>query len=269
MSTKKILVAFLIIVVAIAGFVAGLYLLRKTQKVSEEAAVPGGQAKVKILPETGEYQVGDTIEAGIYFNTANISINGVVVRLSYPYSGTTPEVSVSSITVNSALLSTGDWTCPTQTSSQLGGNVVIDIACANTSASGFSSPTDVLLANISLKIEKAPSVSPLVVRFDPAESKITRKSNNEDILLIPEAVGSYTIAGAGTQVTVTASPTPTERVTATATPTIRLTPTPTSAAGESPTPTPTQLPEAGVSLPTLMGVGLGIIVIVAAFALAL
>lgn len=264
MSTKKILVAILIILVAVGGFVTGLYLLKQRQRLEQQAAVPGGQATVKIVPGTGNYEIGSTIQMGVYFNTASIAINGVVIRLRYPFSGSTPEINVSSININPALLSTGDWTCPTQTSGLQGSNVVIDVACANTSASGFASSEDVLLVSINLIVNSLPSVSPVVVSFDPAESKITRKSDNQDILLIPESTGSYTISGAGTQPT----PTPTSSITATLTPTRILIPTPTSTASATPTPTRAQLPDAGISFPTIIGLGFGILVIIVGLFLA-
>ncbi|KKQ51796.1 MAG: Mucin related 82C [Candidatus Woesebacteria bacterium GW2011_GWB1_39_10b] len=269
MPAKKIIVALLIIVVAVGGFVAGLFLLRERQELREEASVPTGQAEVSITPESGDYVVGETINASIYFNPANIAISGVAVRLTYPFSGTTPEVSVAAIEVNSALLSSGDWTCPIQNSSLSGGNVVVDISCTNTSAFGFSANTATLLANLNLRVDRAPSVSPLVIRFDPAESIITRKTNNEDILLIPTSTGSYTVAGATNQVT--GSPTPTTRVTGSPSPTTRLTATPTGALTLTPTATTTKggLPDAGVSYPTFIGAGLGILVIIGAALLAL
>src|SRR3990167_7431167 len=154
MPAKKVIVALLIIVVAIGGFVAGLVLLRERQNLVEEAAVPTGQAKVSITPETGSFAVGDTVQTNVSFNPANIPISGVAVRLLYPFSGATPEVSVQSIQVNQTLLSSGDWTCPTQTSNIEGSNVIVDIACANTSAAGFAANTNTLLATVVLKVER-------------------------------------------------------------------------------------------------------------------
>lgn len=277
MPAKKVIVALLIIVVAIGGFVAGLVLLRQRQDLREEAAVPTGEAEVSIQPESGSFEVGDTISTSVFFDTANIAISGVAVRLTYPFSGSTPEVTVSSIEVNPSLLGTGDWTCPTQNSTQQGGNVVIDIACANTSAAGFTADTNTLLANVDLRINRAPATSPLVVSFDSASSIITRKSNNEDILLIPTSTGTYTIAGAGTEVEATPTPTTAEEVTPTPTSTTTLTPTPTSTVSATATPTPTtstttkggeELPDAGVPFPTIFGAGLGVLTILGALLLA-
>jgi len=286
MPAKRIAVVFVIIAVAIGGFATGLYLLQQRQNITEKAAVPGGEAKVSWSPATGNYNVDDTINATISFNTAGIPVSGIAVRATYPFSGSTPEVSVTGIRVNSALLSNGNWTCPTQNASQQGGNMVIDIACANTSASGFTSTSDTLLANVDIKINRAPSAL-LEVKFDPALSVVTRKSDNQDILLIPSSTGSYTIAGAAVATatpthagTNTPTPRPTATTRATATPrptaTLRVSATPTIDAGvggggdtNTPTPRPTALPDAGVSIPTVFGMGLGVFVILGAVMLAL
>lgn len=267
MPTKRIIIALLIILVAVGGFVAGLVLLRQRQDLSEEAAVPGGQAEVSIAPSTGNFDVGSVIETTVSFNPANISISGVAVRLTYPFSGTSPEISVESIVVNSALTSTGDWICPTQTSSQQGSNVIIDIGCPNQSASGFTANSDTVLARIKLKVNRAPATQPFIIRFDPALSVITRKSDNQDILLIPTSTGSFTIGGA------VQSPTPTLRLSPTITPRVTSattgTVTPTPRSGTTTPTTATTLPETGVSYPTVFGLGLGLMVIFGALLLAL
>jgi len=260
MPFKRIFASLVVLVVAISGFVAGLMLLQERQNLNEQAAVPGGQATVTVSPATGTYELGDTIKASVYFQTANIPVSGVAVRMTYPYTGVSPEVSVSSISVNSTFLSSGSWTCPTQNSSLQGGNVVIDIACGNQSALGFATNTNTLLGTVDLKIERAPSDSPFVIRFDPTQSIITRKSNNQDILLIPTSVGSYTISGA--QQT-TPTPTIVEEDEASPTPTKKTTGTVTT------TPTKAQIADAGFSTPTLFGLLAGIILIAGALLLAL
>jgi hypothetical protein len=273
MPTKKILVALLIIVVAIGGFVAGLYLLRQNQNVQEEAAVPGGQATVSVSPESGNFNVGDNIDMQVYFNTANIAISGVAVRMLYPFSGSSPEIVVDSININQSLISSGDWTCPTQEVDQEGSNVVVDVACVNSgSATGYRSSNDTLLATVTLHVDRQPASNPVSIIFDPAESMITRRSDNEDILLIPSSTGSYTIGG-GTQPTAqpTAEPSPTVGA-GSPTPTTKPTATPTKVATTSASITPVGkggLPDAGVSYPTILGIGVGILTLVGVAALAL
>jgi len=278
MSAKKIIVAVLIIIVAIGGFAAGLVLLRERQELREEASVPGGQAQVYITPESGSYQVGDTIQTSIYFNPANVAVAGVAVRLAYPFSGSSPEVSVDEINVNPAFLASGDWSCPTQDFSQKGGEVVIDVACANTSASGFRTTTNTLLADVTMKVNSVPSQNPVVVDFDPADSVIRTLSDNKDILLIPSSVGSYTVEGGG-EAELTTSPT--IEPTVTASPSTTSSPTPTTKVTNTPTPTKTvtgtvtqtptgtvSLPDAGVSYPTILGVFVGLVFVFMALMLA-
>lgn len=280
MPAKKIIVALLIVAVATGGFVAGLVLLRQRQDIRERAATPEGDATVTIEPSSGNFDIGSSITTRVSFNTAGIAVNGVAVRLRYPYSGVTPEVSVSGIDINTALLSSGDWTCPTKNSTQIAGNVVIDIACSNVgSATGFSSTSNTLLATVNLRVERTPASNPLVISFDPALSIITRLSDGQDILLIPTSNGTYTIAGEQPTATpapttgVTGTPTATPRLTATVTPrpTGSVTPTPTKVTTATPTSTPKggELPDAGVSYPTILGVGLGILILAGAFLLVL
>ena len=271
MPAKKIFAALFIIIVAVGGFVAGLYLLKQRQNIQVPGAVPTGEAKVSISPETGTVAIGNTFDATINFNTSGIPISGVAVQLLYPFSGTTPEVSVQSIRVSTGL-SVADWSCPTQNFKTEGGNVVIDIACANTSSTGFTSSQNTQLATITFRADRQPITSPLVMRFDNANSVITRKSDNQDILLIPVSSGSYTI-GEPSQVTSTATPTPTTRLTGTITPTRRVTvtvtPTLTTEITGELTATPTALPDTGMSAPTIMGVVFGAAVVFGAIMLAI
>lgn len=278
MPAKKIVVALLIILVAIGGFVAGLVLLRQRQDIEDEAAVEGGQATVSISPQTGTYEVGDTIAVSVHFNPSNIAISSVGVRMTYPFTGQTPEVTVSSVDINTSILSSADWTCPTPDDSRLDGtNIIMDIACANIGSGGFTTNTDMLLATVNLYVERplSTNINPLTVRFDAGESKITRWRDNQDILLIPQSTGSYTVSS--TDVPPPSTPTPTGigdpgDLTATPTKVVTSTPTTTTVVTTTGSPTPTTvetLPDAGVSYPTLMGIGAGIFILLAALVLAL
>lgn len=288
---KKLGVAFLIILVAVSGFLVGLYLLREQQDIREQAAVPGGQATVFISPSSGEFEIGDNITAEVSFNTSGIPISGVAVRLLYPFSGISPEVSVIRVQVDEDLLASGNWSCPTRNAFQQGGNVFIDVACANLSASGFVANSNVKLATIEMRVNRLPSSNPLVLRFDPQQSVITRRNDNQDILLIPQTQGSYIVKALSsptvtatptivstpipTMVTITSTPTATKTLTMSAT--ISLSPTKTvlpsitdyENSEENLTPTKAKLPEAGISIPTILSVVLGVLIIIGAIILAL
>ena len=214
------------LVIALPVMIWGL--TRGRFEVRKQASVPGGQATVSISPATGDFQVNQPFSADISFNTANIPISAIAIRITYPYSGATPELTVSGIQINPAL---GDWTCPVKTITPQGGTVQIDIACTNTSINGFASSNDTLLASLDLIATSIPTSNPVVLSFDPSLSIITQKSDSQDILNTPTGTGSYTINNA--------TPTPTS--TPTPTPTSSPTPTPTG----SPTPTPTPTPTGG------------------------
>ena len=273
MPAKRTIAAVVVVLVAIGGFVAGLFLLRERQELREEASVPGGQAEVSLFPEVGDFDVGDTFPVSIFFNTANIASSGVSVLLTYPYSGATPEFVASDIEINSVLLSSGDWTCPTRNISAQSGSLEIEIGCANVSASGFATNADTLLATFNMTVERVPVIEPVVLRFDSSQSVITQKSDGQDILLVPTSTGEYLVAGetAPTATAVpTAAPTLAPGVTSTPTPTLTATPSPTSVTSATPTATgAAQLPDAGVSYPTILGIGLGLFFIVGALILAI
>lgn len=178
-----------------ASIFAGLALVKRNQNIKEKAAVVGGTATVWIDPTEGSYKTGDTITSSIYFSTASTPISGIAVRLIYLYSGNTSDYTIKDIKLNSSLIDSGDWVCPTQTSFLMGGNLIVDIACANISSAGYIGNND-LLGTISLNVNSSPSSTSsntLSVYFDAALSVITRKSDNQDILALPTTSAIYSI----------------------------------------------------------------------------
>jgi hypothetical protein len=289
MSARKVIISVLGILVLIGGVVAGVLLIKQRQELTKEAAVPGGQAKVSLYPTSGTFNLNNSFPISIYFNTSGVAISGITVRLTYPYSGINPEITASNISINSIIERSADWNCPTKSVSAEGGNVLIDIACANIGASGYSNNSDTLLATFDLAVTRIPVTNPVRLRFDPSQSIITQKTNGQDILNIPDpqtAEGVYTIGGTAqptntptptTKPGITVTPTPITKLTITPTPTSRLTTTPTPTLRLTSTPTPTkaqtkggtELPSAGFGTPTIVGLGLGIILIISSLILAL
>ena len=279
---SRVIFALLVLLFVLVSIGGGIFLVKQRQEIRKKAAVPEGEATVSLSPASGTYQVGQLFEVGIFFNTAGIPISAVAVRLTYPYSQTTPVLEASNLQISSSLLSGGDWSCPVKTITADGGEVKIDVACVNTSPAGFSTSTETLLASFHLQASQVPQINPTVLSFDPSQSIITRKENGQDVLLIPTSTGSYTIAGGQTPTVSptptsteiptptlspqeTATPTPPSDLTSTPTPTggvggleptLTLTPTPATLSGLTiPTPTatvsPQELPETGLFAPTL------------------
>lgn len=264
MPIKRIGVSILFVAVLVSGLVAGVVLLRERQDLRKLASTPDGEATVTLSPESGTYQVGDTFTVSVFFNTSNLPISGVATLLTYPYAGSSANVSVSNVQVNPTIMSSGEWTCPTVNSSESSGLVQIEIACANISATGFSSNTNVLFATFDVNVDAVPTNNPVVVEFDPGESIITKKVTGQDVLLVPTSKGTFTI---GQIAVATVTPAPTGVVQITLTPT--LTPTPTTILALTPTSTQAVLPDAGVALPTTFGILLGIGAIVGSLLLVL
>lgn len=260
----KLILAVILILFIVASIPITIYLVRQRQEIRKRAAVPEGEATVSLLPATGTYQVIQPFTVSIMFNTANIPISAIAVRITYPYTGTTPEVDASGIETSSSILMSDDWSCPVKTTTPLGGTVKIDIACVNTSITGFSTSTDTLLASFDLVANQIPITNPITLSFDPSQSVITRKADATDILLIPVSTGSYTIiAAVGGRLEPTATPTPT--------PTSYFTPTPTATVGATLIPTPTvsleEVPETGIISSTLIFLTSGGVLLLLAFLL--
>jgi hypothetical protein len=296
MSKKSIFASILVIIILGGGIVAGVMLVKQQQELREKAAVPGGQARVSLYPTSGSFNVGDTLPVSVYFNTSGVSISSVKLRLIYPFTGTSPEITASDIEINQVIEKSGNWNCPTKSVTTEGQNIAVDIACANIGATGYSTTSDTLLATFKLTVNRIPQTNPFSLRFDPSQSIITQKSNGQDILNIPDnetGKATFTVstpAGPTATPTKGATPTPTKKPTATptttkvptATPTSRLSPTPTGKVTATPTkgttvtPTKTvsptssvELPNAGYSIPSYIGLGLGLVLIITAVLLAL
>ena len=204
-------------------------LVRQRQEIRKKASVPQGVATIRLSPETGTYAPDQSFPVSIYFNTAGISVSGIALRITYPYTGTSPELEASNIQINPDLLLSGDWVCPVKTITPENGVVKIDIACVNTNIAGFSVSTDTLLASFNLQVRKIPATSPMVLNFDPELTVIKQKSNAQNILGNPTSSGIYNIGGTLPETTTPipsgSTPTPTQ----TPTPTPTSSPTPTSA----------------------------------------
>lgn len=244
--SRRVVLGIIVLVLIAAAIPVTMYLVKQRQELREKASVPGGQASVSVAPTTGSYSVGQTFPVSVSFNTAGIAISGIAIRLTYTYSENTPPITASDLQISPDLLGTGDWFCPIKTITPQAGIVKIDLACLNVNVAGYSNTENTPLATFNLQASAVPQTNPVVLSFDAQESKITRKDNGEDTLMIPQSTGTYTI----TQVGVTPTPTPTGGPTRTPTPTqpaATATPTPTNPPPGGPTSTPT--PTRGIGGP--------------------
>lgn len=168
--------------------------------IRKRASAPSGTATLTLETSSTQRYIGDVFPVKVMLNTADTPISGVALRLSYPFTGTTPEIEVvdadPSTTgvqieshASSLSLTTNVNSVVRQPESN--GNVFIDFSATTTSPTGFSNSQPQLLATIKLKANKAISRS---INHDPIRSQITRKSDGLDILLSIPAFSLTVIA---------------------------------------------------------------------------
>lgn len=281
----KYLLILLIVVVLVAGVIAGIVLVQQRQNLSQKASPLTGAASVSLQPLQASFDRNTPYPVSVFFNTGGTAISTISVRLTFSNLG----VTASGIQVSSSLLSSGDWTCPVKSITSVGSTGQIDIKCLNTSDAGFSSTANTLLGTFNLTADQVPVQNPLIVSFDAASTSMTQKSDASQVVVNLDGTGSYTITGgiAGsptpTPILIVSSPTPTPLGTLLAQATSSPTPTATASSSAFPTPTSTTsatgsgslatnppIPVTGFDIPTIMGlVGGGILLSLGALMLIL
>ena len=245
-----------------------MFLVGRRQLIIPRAATTTGTALTHLDLESKTITTaGDTFQVNVPFTTGGNPISAVTIELNYSYTGAEPPFTVTTITPNSALTQTGEWSFPIKSFTMSGGAAQIKIAAINTSIAGFSAADETILATVTFKATNTPGT--ISVTFNPTSSKITLKATGSDNLLIPTSSGTYVFQSSGspspTPTTAAADPTPT--------PTTgdggggggdngnpAATPTPRSHARANPRPTaiPT-LPVAGNSFPTAVLAVIGLL----------
>lgn len=226
---KIIIIGLIALFIILAGATAGVILTRQQQLIEQEASVPNGTAKVTLTPETKTLGVGETFQTQIFFDTAGTKISAISVQLEFPFTGDAPPLNVDTggITLSPTLATDSMWDFPVKTTTVVDNTVLIKLAGFSSSIEGYSTNGQVELATINFKGATAGTV---LVTFNPTESKITKKTDGADILMVPQGNGSYTVTGSDATAAPTATPTPD--------PSATNTPTPTATSSGTPVPIP-------------------------------
>ena len=196
MKTKNYLLLILGGAVILLGLVTALTSSQKPQEIRKKAAVTEGTATISLSPSGGTYMLSQSFQVKIRFDSKNTPISAITVRLTYPFSGDTPEIVASDLQINSQLTEAG-WTCPIKDiypdpEMKI---IKIDISCLYLSTSGFTSSGENTLASFNLTANQLPHANPITLSFDPQETKIISKEEAKDILATPSLpTTSFTIA---------------------------------------------------------------------------
>lgn len=204
---KKIFWPSLALLLLLVALWTSLTLTPKRQETRKEAVAPipaGG--KITLSPQTVSKYPGERFSVVINFQTGPSEtearvISSLTLRMTYPYSGTTPELEIVDPAGNSSnqiypetnLISSGDWAFPIKTVSRSEGMVTIDLAAINTSILGFKSSQETPLATIYFWASRVPSTNPIILSFNLSYSQMMTKSDPPEDILETPVNGSYTI----------------------------------------------------------------------------
>lgn len=235
----RTIVIILVAVIGGALLLGGLFLayqlMHSDQDVRQQASSPTGTATVNISPATAQLAPNGTQTFNVSFNPQNNLISGIAIRVQYPIANNqsliTPATPVAIVTQTDQ-----NWNCPVTTTNSTATLGTIDVACLYLSTAGFTGQSDVPLFTFQITAGSTATTAPITLAFDPTQTVITRKSDNQDVAAIPQSSANLTIIGSPT-----ATPTPTQPPTPTATPPAGATATPTR------TPTPTSTPRPGTT----------------------
>lgn len=288
--SKKKIVGLFGLFFLIASIGISLIVVGQRQNVRKNASEPGSTSEevtVSLFPTSKTLRVGESAETTIRINTGSIAVSAVSIHLTYLHTTQTPDLTISDLTL---VPTQTEWNCPVKTITEDATSTHIELGCLTTSSNGYASLGVVDFASFMLEANAAPITNPIIFRFDPNESLVSRKSDNENLLLIPISTGEFTITagdpgsssptptvtpvgvgGTNPLVTPTISPTPTS--TTGTTPTTSLSPIPTltlrptvPSTTISMTPNPS-LPVTGNSSGTIGGFFMGVLVVVLGAAL--
>lgn len=240
---NKIITGAILFLVLTGGLIAGLLLVARPQLFQQKASVSGGVAKAYLSPESKDINAGDTFPVKVYFDTGGVAISAFMVQLEYSYSGSEPPITATSIDINQDLVTNDMWDFPIKSVNIVGGKAVIKIAGFSNSIDGFNSGGQKELATLNFRGNSTGSIT---VSFNSTESKITKKADGADTLMVPQSSGTYSVAGSYT-------PTPSP------------TPYPTVSPDYSPTPVPIiqPVPSTGAGEITLISLGVGFVLLIA------
>jgi len=186
------------ILLLLTGLIAAVMLVKERQEIRKQAAVTSGRFHVALSPDSGELEPAQTLPIAIKFSAedpANNKIAAISLRLTYEFSDTTPSLIVENVDLNTAVFDPASWNCPINQVEVEEDRVTIELLCANVSE-GYQAPeyvagdtnTWATLATITLEADPqgANPQTEFTLRFDPTDSIVTRKTDGQDFLAIPE-----------------------------------------------------------------------------------
>jgi hypothetical protein len=205
LKNKSLIWSTVGVLILVVGIFVALQLVPKEQDIRQEAAVPTGTTQVKISPVTMTMAANEEKPATISINTMDLGIRGVSAVLSYPFTGTAPQVTAKDLTIL-APFNAAPWSCGIKNIDTTAPQVIISVSCnldAIAVPAGYKSNSQFVdLFTFNLKAGSAATNLPVVITFNNADTIMTTvntTTGSQDIAAIPTT---------SLRVTVTAAPTP-------------------------------------------------------------
>ncbi|MBU0978281.1 MAG: hypothetical protein ABIJ03_03845 [Patescibacteria group bacterium] len=214
-NKNQLLLGLGLVGVVVVGILIARQLSTQPQDNRGTASVEGGLAQVGISPTSRQIAPSETATMTVSFNSGGVPISGIAVRIMYNYAGATPGLTADNI--QPIIIRQSGWQCPIQNVSPAGGTVTIDVGCVSTNTAGFSTTSMTELFAFSITAGNTPTTNPIVLMFDPTQTKITKKANGQDTVATPTSTASISIVASNTNAT--PSPAPSTSPTPTRTPT--------------------------------------------------
>lgn len=189
-ATKKRALLFggIGLVLAAIGVVVSFILMNQSQDVRQKAATSTGTGVVSIDPTTETLDPGDTTTATVSFSTEGATINGLTVRLSFPYTGTLP-LKLADLEIDPAISGPGGLTCNVTSITDTSSPVILDVGC--TTSTGYTNTELTDLFTFSLTAGENGTTAPVQISFESAHTVMTVSA--EDIAAIPSTSLTVTL----------------------------------------------------------------------------
>jgi len=239
MTKKKIIVSLLLLILAVAGLIGGIYLVKQRQEIRKLAAPA---TTIYFSPSTKTVNVNEIVSFDILANTSENAL--ATIRLDIAYDSTF--LQPISLNFNSALLPQSLRPVDLSQSGKITGS-------AGVTPGSLLSGTDQKVATISFKtLSEAPSGTNIsfgsdtsaysATKAEPVGSNLITSYGEAQINIASSPLSPSPSPTAEPTLTISPNPTTTKTPTATASPTSTVSPTTTPASTPIPTTSPTTTP---------------------------
>lgn len=203
LKNKALIWSIVGVVILAIGIIVALQLIPQPQDVRQKAATSTGTTQIKIAPTTMQLTFNEQKTATVQVNTLALGVRGMSAVLSYPYTGSAPNVTASDL-VLAPQFTQAPWTCDLKNISTENQQVIVTVSCRADAAAlpnGFKTNSQFVdFFTFKLKAGTTATTTPLTITFNNQETIMTTvdtTNDGQDVAAIPTTNLKVTVA-AGT-----------------------------------------------------------------------